>query len=447
MLSNKTPWLEELKNNHIVSSVENDIQTDICIVGAGISGISTAYYILKNTNFNVIILDAKKIARGATGHNAGHINPLFEKSFFEIVEEFGIEKAMYAQREFIKTFQRISDIYKTIDTDMKFSMLDMKEGLTTKEQIISNLELIKLWLENGFIYLEITLSDDLSYISELKYKYPGMIKLARHKDILNCLETKNEQFIGYISFFSGIMNSALFCEEIIAYLQHQFDKRFRLFENSKISEIYLYDRFGKTYVNNFEIKYKHVVLCTNGFENIKLIDPLNTDINNKFHKSIYGIKQHMIGFVDNDTSKLDFAASYFTPDNKLGSESYLYMTRRNLGNKTLSCFGGLDNIMYQDRDIYVSEDNSDIVALEMIKNKIKLTNNLSHREFFDYHWHGLMGYTQNKIRLIGYEKANHTLLYNLGCNGIGIIPAVYGGDRISKLLLDVNLDDDLFTPV
>ncbi len=45
-----------------------------------------------------------------------------------------------------------------------------------------------------------------------------------------------------------------------------------------------------------------------------------------------------------------------------------------------------------------------------------------------------MGYTKNGVRLIGPEPQNPVLLYNLGCNGVGILPSVHGGRQIARFL-------------
>ncbi len=65
---------------------------------------------------------------------------------------------------------------------------------------------------------------------------------------------------------------------------------------------------------------------------------------------------------------------------------------------------------------------------------------------YEFTWHGLMGYTPNRVRLIGSEPKNSVLLYNLGCNGIGIIPSVYGGRRISRILAGEKMRKSIFDP-
>ena len=47
MKINKSPWIHQLNQNRKVVSLNNDLDTDIAIVGAGIAGVSTALFLLK----------------------------------------------------------------------------------------------------------------------------------------------------------------------------------------------------------------------------------------------------------------------------------------------------------------------------------------------------------------------------------------------------------------
>ena len=40
-------WINSEKNKEKYNKVEKNIETDICIIGGGITGISTAYYLTK----------------------------------------------------------------------------------------------------------------------------------------------------------------------------------------------------------------------------------------------------------------------------------------------------------------------------------------------------------------------------------------------------------------
>ena len=48
--------------------LNESLQCDVCIIGAGLSGIATAYYLNKtNPNLKIVILEKNKIGWGASG--------------------------------------------------------------------------------------------------------------------------------------------------------------------------------------------------------------------------------------------------------------------------------------------------------------------------------------------------------------------------------------------
>jgi glycine/D-amino acid oxidase-like deaminating enzyme len=63
-----------------------------------------------------------------------------------------------------------------------------------------------------------------------------------------------------------------------------------------------------------------------------------------------------------------------------------------------------------------------------------------------FFWHGLMGYTKSGIRLIGPEPRNPILLYNLGCNGIGLLPSIFGGSKIAARVRGTPQEPSIFDP-
>ena len=65
---------------------------------------------------------------------------------------------------------------------------------------------------------------------------------------------------------------------------------------------------------------------------------------------------------------------------------------------------------------------------------------------YQFTWHGLMGYTPNRVRLIGSEPKNPVIMYNLGCNGVGILPSIYGAKRISDIVAGKKLPPSMFDP-
>jgi cation diffusion facilitator CzcD-associated flavoprotein CzcO len=65
---------------------------DVVIIGAGMSGATTAYHLLKGHDPEegnlprVVILEAREACYGATGRNGGHCKPDFYRGAHSVVE-------------------------------------------------------------------------------------------------------------------------------------------------------------------------------------------------------------------------------------------------------------------------------------------------------------------------------------------------------------------------
>ena len=57
-------------------ALEEEIETDVCIVGAGYTGLSTALH-LAPEGVRTVVLEAAEVGYGGSGRNAGHCTPTF----------------------------------------------------------------------------------------------------------------------------------------------------------------------------------------------------------------------------------------------------------------------------------------------------------------------------------------------------------------------------------
>lgn len=102
----KSYWRERLELPKF-SSLETDTTTDVVIVGAGITGITSAY-LLSKQGVKVTLLDAGQVLNGTTGHTTAKITAQHGLIYDELIQHFGEEQAkMYYQsadsaRAFIK---------------------------------------------------------------------------------------------------------------------------------------------------------------------------------------------------------------------------------------------------------------------------------------------------------------------------------------------------------
>ena len=55
------------------STLEGDHHADVCVVGGGLTGVSTALHLAKS-GISVALLEAQRIGCGASGRNGGHLS-------------------------------------------------------------------------------------------------------------------------------------------------------------------------------------------------------------------------------------------------------------------------------------------------------------------------------------------------------------------------------------
>src|SRR5436190_12094684 len=86
---NRSPWIAQLANDEPPRPLVSDATTDVLVVGAGIAGIATAFFVLRATTARVLLVERDRVARGATGRNAGQLTTYFERPLSDIADEFG----------------------------------------------------------------------------------------------------------------------------------------------------------------------------------------------------------------------------------------------------------------------------------------------------------------------------------------------------------------------
>lgn len=72
--------------------LEGDTQTDVCIIGAGYTGLSTALFLLEN-GFKVTVVEAAKVGFGASGRNGGQIVNSYSRDIDVIERTVGPKQA------------------------------------------------------------------------------------------------------------------------------------------------------------------------------------------------------------------------------------------------------------------------------------------------------------------------------------------------------------------
>ncbi len=454
---NRSPWIHQLDKERVSIQLNTDIESDIAIVGAGIAGVSTAFFILENTKKSVVLIDGDKLAHGATGHNAGHVTSAFELSFDQMVRNFGMQKAAEGQSLVDSAWNLLENMYHKASLTIPFSQFTGYGGLPTFEHVVEELKDNQLRKEAGLQANTVCISQSASYVGSIPEEYKELYTITNQMEINRNLETEGVEYTAMVTYPTGLINSALFCQEIVRYLLSRYGERFSLFEHTYIQKVVLHDTYSILDAGNNTITAKRVVLCTNGFENFTLINSSGLDIDSRFHHDVSGWVGYMCGYLE--TLEKPPAARYYdiayTQEESrqfVTGEPYYYITRRPYEYEenvehNIVCIGGPE-FGLNDRETYTKDFTYPQNAHADVDTFIRKT--LHHENdgelAYAFRWHGLMGYTKSRVRLIGEEPKNPVLMYNLGCNGIGILPSIYGGKRISQIIQGEKLETSIFDP-
>ena len=106
-MKNISIWDEYQKN--ITNKDLKNIETDILIIGAGITGLSAAYF-LKDTNYKITIIDKGKVGRGITSNTTAKISYLQQDIYQKLTKDHNerIAKEYYdSQKNAIKLLTEI----------------------------------------------------------------------------------------------------------------------------------------------------------------------------------------------------------------------------------------------------------------------------------------------------------------------------------------------------
>ena len=104
----KSYWNEE-ENYISLESLKEDIETEVCIIGAGLSGLSTAYYLSKN-GVKVTILEKDKILSHTSSHTTAKVTSQHGLIYKYLIDSKGEEfaKAYYdANEEALRNIKEI----------------------------------------------------------------------------------------------------------------------------------------------------------------------------------------------------------------------------------------------------------------------------------------------------------------------------------------------------
>jgi len=214
------------------------ITTDVCVIGGGYTGLSAALHLARN-GASVALLEASRIADGASGRNGGQVHNGFrhEPQWFE--SRVGADFARQIWSLGLEAREHLDWLIRTYDIDAQY-----RPGL--------------LHLCHKRSYVE----EARTYVSEIMRRHPGAGLRFIDLNEARSLVSSNDYYGGYLDEHSGHLHALNLALGIArAAKQHGA----RLFELSAATRLTRVAKGWEVQTQSASVKAASVVLAGNGY--------------------------------------------------------------------------------------------------------------------------------------------------------------------------------------
>lgn len=360
--------------------LKEDTQADICIIGAGITGLLTACR-LSSKGKKVIVVEDGSIGSGETARTTAHISSVIDDRFYEISRIHGEETCRLAAESHLNALNMIEDLVIKHGIDCDFRRL--------------------------YGYLIFRPEEDAD---DLEKEYHAALKAGVDTKILPaapidfgssypCLMFPMQAQFHVLKFISAIAN--LFT-----------DSGGLIFTSTHVKKIKEEDEVVKIITSDGKIiRAEHTIVCTNS--------PISDYF--KIHVKQAAYRSYVTGF------KIDKGS---IPDGLFwdNEEPYHYIRTYNDGRNEILIVGGEDHRTGQ-------EDNPE----NRYENLIKWTRaNIPEAGELRYKWSGQIMEPVDGLSLIGLDPESKGRVYiSTGDSGMGITHAGFSSIILTDLIFGI----------
>ncbi|AQA17205.1 oxidoreductase [Halioglobus japonicus] len=118
-----------------------EAEADVCVIGGGYTGLSTAIH-LRKQGYSVVVLEANKVGWGASGRNGGHVGT-GQRADQETLEELvGLEHARALWQLGLEAVDTVCELIDThaIDCELKYGNLHVASKAKEQPDLMAEVE-------------------------------------------------------------------------------------------------------------------------------------------------------------------------------------------------------------------------------------------------------------------------------------------------------------------
>lgn len=152
-MNTESYWLET-KGTFKALSLKKDLETQVVVIGGGITGV-TAAILLREAGKDVILIERDSIGQGETGHTTAHLTYMTDTRLSELVSKFGEAHALASWDAGAAAMEQIQALAKSIDDDCELrtvpGFLAVSRSTADEAKEVEQLEKeAHLAIEHGF---------------------------------------------------------------------------------------------------------------------------------------------------------------------------------------------------------------------------------------------------------------------------------------------------------
>ena len=127
-------WIETTKTEINLKSLEKDEETEVCVIGAGLFGLTTAYY-LTQCGKKVVVLEKDNIGEKTSGNTTGKITSQHDLFYAHLIDDYGSEYAKKYLKANEQAIKNIKEIIEKERIECEFSMRKSYVYTTNQDEV------------------------------------------------------------------------------------------------------------------------------------------------------------------------------------------------------------------------------------------------------------------------------------------------------------------------